>query len=82
MAIDIDSSEQSRARLQLQPILRITNERIKFILFLIISYITFNTTSEYNNYCITTEYKHMIRIAAKINIYSWHDEALIYKLWQ
>ena len=30
--------------------IKITNERIKLTLFLIISYITFNTTSEYNIY--------------------------------
>ena len=30
---------------------RITNERIKLTSFLTISYITFNTTSEYNIYC-------------------------------
>ena len=30
---------------------RITNERIKLTSFLTISYVTFNTTSEYNIYC-------------------------------
>ena len=30
--------------------IRITNERIKLTSFVTISYITFNTTSEYNNY--------------------------------
>ena len=78
--------------------IRITNEIIKLTSFLTISYITFNTTSEYSSYCITAkcnhlirvyeqfnwiaEYKHVIRITAEINRYSWHDEALVYKLWQ
>ena len=38
--------------------------------------------SEYEQFNLTAEYKHVIRVTAKINIYSWHDEALIYKLWQ
>ena len=53
---------------------------------LAISYITFHATSEYNIYCykfnLTAEYKHVIRITAEINIYSWNDEALVYRLWQ
>ena len=35
--------------------IRITNERIKLTSFVTISYITFNTTAEYNSYCITAE---------------------------
>ena len=36
----------------------------------------------YEQFILTAEDKHVIRIAAEINIYSWHDEALINKLWQ
>ena len=36
----------------------------------------------YEQFKLTAEYKHVIRITAKINIYSWHDEILLYKLWQ
>ena len=42
--------------------IRITNERIKLTSFLTISDITFNTTSEYNSYCITAECNHLIRV--------------------
>jgi hypothetical protein len=35
--------------------IRITNERIKLTSFLTISYITFNTTSEYNTYYYNNE---------------------------
>ena len=58
----------------------------------------FTCTSEYNIYyynsgmksyyqsyeyfIVTVEYKHVIRITAEINWYSWHDKALITKLWQ
>ena len=35
--------------------IRITNERIKLTSFLTISYITFNVTSEYNNYYYNSE---------------------------
>ena len=36
----------------------------------------------YEQFQLTAEYKHVIRIIAEINSYSWHDEALINKLWQ
>ena len=74
------------------------NERIKLTSSLTISYITFNTTSEYSSYYITAEcnhlirvyeqfnwtaeYKHVNRVTAELNIYLWHDEILIYKLRQ
>ena len=76
--------------------IRITNEKIKLTSFITISHITFNTISEYNIYYynsgmksyyqsyeqfkLTAEYKHVIRIIAEINSYSWNDEALINKL--
>ena len=79
-------------------VIRITNERIKLIAFLTISYITFNTTSEFSSYCITSEcnhlirvyeqfnwtveYKHVNRVTAEVNIYLWHDKVLINKLGQ
>ena len=36
----------------------------------------------YEQFNVTAEYKHVIRIITKIIIYSWHDEVLIYKLRQ
>ena len=36
----------------------------------------------YEHFQLTAEYKHVIRITAKINSYSWHDEALICELGQ
>ena len=38
--------------------------------------------SELWKFKLTAEYKYVIRIIAEINSYSWHDEALINKLWQ
>ena len=34
----------------------------------------------YEQFKLTAEYKHVIRVTAEINSYSWHDEALINKL--
>ena len=42
--------------------IRITNERIKLTPFFTISYITFNTTSNYNIYYIIAECNHIIRV--------------------
>ena len=42
--------------------IRITNERIKLTTFLTISYITFNTTSEYNIYCNTAKCNHITEL--------------------
>ena len=36
----------------------------------------------YEQFKLTAEYKHVIRIRMEINSYSWHDEALINKLGQ
>ena len=36
----------------------------------------------YEQFNLTMEYKYVIRVTAEINIYSWHDEALINKLGQ
>ena len=36
----------------------------------------------YELFNLSAEHKHVIRITAEINIYSWNDEAVIYKLWQ
>ena len=36
----------------------------------------------YEQFNVIAEYKHVIRITAEIIIYSWHDEALIWKLRQ
>ena len=36
----------------------------------------------YEQFNLTVEYKYVIRVTAEINIYSWHDEELIYKLCQ
>ena len=48
-------------------IIRITNERIKLTSFLTISYITFNTTSEYNNDCITAKCNHLFKVYEQFN---------------
>ena len=36
----------------------------------------------YEQFNLTAKYKHVIRVIAEINIYSWHDESLINELWQ
>ena len=36
----------------------------------------------YELFNLSAEHKHVIRITTEIIIYSWHDKALKYKLWQ
>jgi hypothetical protein len=51
--------------------IRIINERIKLTTFIAISYITFNTPSEFYTICLTTELNNFIRVLVEIKMYLW-----------
>ena len=52
------------------------------IVFIIYNSGIWSCYQSYEQFRLTAEYKHVIRVTTEINTYSWHDEALIYKLWQ